>query len=71
MILMGLSEEILSDAEYTLISLMKKYEIRIDQATRKDKKVQLFFEGESIEVSVELMVRGKLREQIQRKLKNI
>ena len=54
---MGLKEEIISDAEYTIINLMKKYGVEINQAVRKDEKVDLFFEGEKMEVDVEVKVK--------------
>ncbi len=54
---MGLKEEIISDAEYTIINLMKKYGVEINQVVRKDEKVDLFFEGEEMEVDVEVKVK--------------
>ena len=54
---MGLKEEIISDAEYTIINLMKKYGVKINQVVRKDEKVDLFFEGEEMEVDVEVKVK--------------
>ena len=57
---MGLKEEIISDVEYTIISLMKKYGVEVNQAVRNDEHVKLFFDGEEIEVDVELKVKKKM-----------
>ena len=57
LLFMGLKEEILSDVEYTIISLMRKYGIEINQAVRKEENVRLFFYGEEIEVDVEMKVK--------------
>ncbi len=58
---MGLKEEIISDVEYTIISLMEKYGVEVNQTVRNDEHVKLFFDGEEIEVDVELKVKKKIR----------